>query len=484
MNKSYEYVEDEYEEGLTFKKIGHFFAKGWLRMLVYALILIALVTVIALPIKFFYKSEAVAQTTIEFVYEGIETGKDPDGNILDTDNIISPTLLARAVSEAELDGVIPNVAELRSKMRVEGLDTDEYLRLVEAAASGDENAKNTLRTYTMYPTRFNIIISEPNKLGLSDTQAKLLLNKVVACYLEDFKVRYSITGMLVGETFKLSESTIMEFVDIYDSYIGKLSSIELPLKNIAADNAIAAAMSDKTAFARLEIALSSIKTDLNNFNSYVLSKNIFRNKQSAKVSLDNLAERLAKQIDTQDEKIKNLTTQIENFKPNTTQNNTPSGSVIVTTYPDEYYALQRQLTAAYEEKYVLTNSAYDVAARLAAIGDVAEPTPEALVNEAFEELRRIESKLESFIAELSDVSEQYDSMFVASSVRHIRQPVVARKSSGLNVIIIYAVALIAGVLIASVVTGVKIARANAKAKAKVEDGAPADGEAAKTETAE
>ena len=38
MNKTYEYVEDEYEEGLTFKKVGRFFAKGWLRMLVYAII--------------------------------------------------------------------------------------------------------------------------------------------------------------------------------------------------------------------------------------------------------------------------------------------------------------------------------------------------------------------------------------------------------------------------------------------------------------
>ena len=266
MNKTYEYVEDEYEEGLTFKKVGRFFAKGWLRMLVYAIIAVALVSVVALPIKFFYKSEEVAQTTVEFLYEGIETGKDPDGNTLVTDNIISPSVLAKAISAAELDGVVSDVAGLRSEMRVEGVETDEYLRLVKAAADGDENAKNTLRTYVMFPTRFNIIISEPSKLGLSDAQAKLLLNKVVESYLADFKTRYSVTNMLAEETFKLSENSVMEFVDIYDSYVSKLSAIELSLKNVSADNSIVSAMTDKTSFARLEIKLSAIKTDLINFN--------------------------------------------------------------------------------------------------------------------------------------------------------------------------------------------------------------------------
>lgn len=469
MDKSYAYEEEGYEEGLTFKKIGHFFAKGWLRMLVYLLIAAALVTVIALPIKFFYKTEAIAQTTVEFIYDGIEVGKDPDGNTLDSDNMISTTVLARAVTAAELDDVIQDVAELRSKMRVEGVETEEYLRLVEAAANGDESAKNTLRTYTMYPTRFNIIISEPKKLGLSDTQAKLLLNKTVASYLADFKSRYSITVKLANETFTLSENTMTEFVDIYDSYTAKISAIELSLQNVSADMSVVDAMSDKTAFARLEIALSTVKNDLNNFNSYVLSNGIFRNKASAKASLDNTAERLAKQIDSQDEKIKNLTTQIDNFKPNTTQNNTPSGSVIITTYPDEYYQLQSRLTAAYEEKYELTNRAYDVSARLAAIGDVSAPSSAADIQNATEMLKAIELGAQSVVSELSELADEYDEMFVSSSVRQIRQPVVTRRSSSLNLLVIYAAAVIAGVLVAGIVTGVKISRANAKAKANVGD---------------
>ena len=86
-----------------------------------------------------------------------------------------------------------------------------------------------------------------------------------------------------------------------------------------------------------------------------------------------------------------------------------------------------------------------------------------------EMLRGIETDTNEFVVKLSEVAEQYDSMYVSASVRQTNQPVVTRKSAGLNVIIIYAVTLIAGLLAAGVVTGVKISRANAKAKVKAQD---------------
>ena len=119
MNKDYEFIEDEYEEGITFKKVAHFFKKGWLRAIVYVVICLLVALVVALPIRTFYRSEPVAQTTIEFVYDGIEQGLAPDGSILSTDNIITSTVLADAVDRAELGEKINNVSTLRSNMRVE-----------------------------------------------------------------------------------------------------------------------------------------------------------------------------------------------------------------------------------------------------------------------------------------------------------------------------------------------------------------------------
>ena len=468
MEKSYAYQEDEYEEGLTFKKVGHFFAKGWLRMLVWVLALVAATTVIVLPIKFYYKSEPMAQTTIEFVYEGIETGKDPSGGTLDTDNIISTTVLANAIRDAGLGEVITDVSDLRENMRVEGVETDEYVRLVEAAANGDSTAQTTLRTYVMYPTRFNVIISKPKKLGLNDTQAKQLLNKVVANYFEDFKNRYSLTAddiyLLSAEQFTLSENSSDEFINIYDTYSNKLAYADEILMSIVSNSSVTAVMPDKSKLTKLQIELSGLTAELADFSSQVLSNNIWKDKVSAYKSLDILSKSLENQIEEQDKKIENLTTQIANFQPSSTHNNTPSGTVIVTTYPDEYYDLQKQLTTAYERKSALAYQAYEVTTRLGVIGDATEPTDETLKASALTKLKSIEGNIQNFADKLTDMTDEFDALYVSSSVRQTRQPVVTRKSSGLNVIIVYGVAVVAGLLIGGIITCVKIGKASAKAR--------------------
>jgi len=204
MNKDYEFIEDEYEEGITFKKVAHFFKKGWLRAIVYVVICLLVALVVALPIRTFYRSEPVAQTTIEFVYDGIEQGLAPDGSILSTDNIITSTVLADAVDRAELGEKINNVSTLRSNMRVEAVETEEYASLVEAAANGDANAIATLRTYVMHPTSFNIVISNPAALGLTDSEAKKLLSCIVNSYYADFLKRYTVQEMFSQDVFALS----------------------------------------------------------------------------------------------------------------------------------------------------------------------------------------------------------------------------------------------------------------------------------------
>ena len=64
-------------------------------MLIYAAVLALVATAVFVPIKVFYKSEPVAETSIEFIYDGIEKGLNPIGGVLDTDNIISTTVLKK-----------------------------------------------------------------------------------------------------------------------------------------------------------------------------------------------------------------------------------------------------------------------------------------------------------------------------------------------------------------------------------------------------
>ena len=215
MEQTYVYTEEDPEDELTFKKIGRFLKKGWLRMVVYALIALALAALVAVPIKVYYNSEEAAVTSIEFVYDGIEKGENPSGGSFDRDLIISPKVLTAAVEEAGLSDKIKEITTLRAAMRVDAVPDKEYYDLVAAAANGDSQAQEKLRTTTFYPTRFDIVLSEPRALDLTDSEAVLLLEKIVACYYDDFADRYSVTKMFSNSIYTMTDAaSTLEFVDI------------------------------------------------------------------------------------------------------------------------------------------------------------------------------------------------------------------------------------------------------------------------------
>lgn len=464
MDKSYAYEEDEREEGLTFKKIGHFFAKGWLRMVVYTLALIALASVIVLPIKFFYKSEQVAETQIEFIYEGIEKGLDPIGGALDTDNIRSMKVLSAAVEAADLGGTVTDITKLRSSMRVEGVQTDEYVRLTQAAANGDTNAANTLRNYVMRPTQFKIIISEPSKLGLSDTQAKILLDKVVTSYYKDFQARFSTTEQFSAEVYALSDESVLEFTDIYDRYMSELESIETYLNRLSADAEAVSAMSDGTVFAKLSAELSGRIRDLESFNNFVLDRSIWRNKAVAHSALTREQESITGKLKTLSDYIEQRTDMIKNIQPNKIVTESGGQKTETSAYPDEYYEILESLDAENRKVQSYNDQLLNIKMRLDKLSDIETPTSDALKNDAMEMLRNIEAQNAAFVQKVNELSADYDSAFAASAVRQTRSSVITRRTSDLNVVIVYICVALVGILAAAIVTGIKISKANAAAK--------------------
>lgn len=457
MNQEYVY-EDEQDEGLTFKKIWQFFKRGWLRMAIYIVIAVLLTTAIAVPIKTFLKSEPVAQTSIEYIYEGIEEGLDPNGALLNTDNIISTTVLAKAVAEANLGDTISDISMLRNAMRVEGVLTDEYVSLSEAAANGDTAAANTLRNYDMHSTRFNIVISNPSGIGLSDDQAKTLLNKVVACYYEDFKTRYSVRSMFAENMYVLSQNESLEFIDIYDIYVQSLDSVKSFLQGMKEVGSNFVSTANETTFTQLLSETELLGLSYNQFNASILSNNIWRNKQSAqnalassKIDINNKLEPLRSYIEV-------LTKQIANIQPNTTTTDSTGTHTITLTYPAEYFIYQAQLDEANRQVRDYDIQLKNIDTRLENI-EAAPEADEAQKSKAVATLVEIEAQTLTLIKKVNaTVADYYDTTFVSSSVRQVQPPVVTRRGMGFSLLIVYALAVIVALIVAGIVTAIKQVR--------------------------
>lgn len=478
MEQNYVYEDADYEEGLTFKKVGYFFKKGWLRMLIYAAVLALVATAVFVPIKVFYKSEPVAETSIEFIYDGIEKGLNPIGGVLDTDNIISTTVLKNAVDQAGLNGTIKDISKLRASMRVEGVLTDEYVKLTEAAANGDKDAENKLRNYVMHSTRFNIDISDPDGLGLSDDKAKLLLNKVVSSYYEDFKTRYSVSNMFSGDLYVLSDNSLIEFTAIYDTYTASLKAIKSYLNENADAAANFVSTENNATFALLLSELNILENNYDLFNAYILSNNVWRDKVTAYDSLvankTDIENRLKPLTDYRTE----LVNQIKEIKPNTSTSTSNGSTTTTVQYPPEYFVYQAKLDDAnrqimdygvqlanIETRMKKLNPDYDGTDGTITGGSDMVPTDKSVIDNAVRQLKALENSTAEFVQKVNaTVENYYDTTFISSSVRQVQPPVVTRRSIGLNLWIVYLAAVLGGLIIAGAVTGVKIGKASAAKK--------------------
>ncbi len=495
MNKDYEFIEDEYEEGITFKKVAHFFKKGWLRAIVYVVICLLVALVVALPIRTFYRSEPVAQTTIEFVYDGIEQGLAPDGSILSTDNIITSTVLADAVDRAELGEKINNVSTLRSNMRVEAVETEEYASLVEAAANGDANAIATLRTYVMHPTSFNIVISNPAALGLTDSEAKKLLSCIVNSYYADFLKRYTVQEMFSQDVFALSSDSNIEFVNILDIYETALKDIRASIQKFAdSDPDFVSRVSSKS-FVTLVSDLILLESKCEQIDGYVSTNNIWADKSVAYDALKVQQEEIGNRIASLKEYVASLNKQIELI--NQEYQIVADGDkqqIIVGKYPPVYEECHRKLDEANRQIHDYDVRLKNVEMRIAKIdpdkvGENITPTPSTLVEAARKRFAAFEKEASETVAQANTtIADYYTTQYVASSVRQIRQPIVTRIGLDFSMVVVFLAAGAFGFIVSLIVTAIKISYANvARKKKAARDGdAAAVAEAAneKEETAE
>lgn len=456
--------DEEYEEGITFKKIGHFFKTGWLRMIIYVVACVLLVTAVVLPIKVFYKSEPVAKTTVEFIYKGVDKGLAPDGSAFNANEIISVHVVSDAVEKAGLSDKVKDVSALRSAMRVEGVLTDEYIKLSQAAANGDTAAIEQLRTYNMIPTQFDIVLSDPSNHGLSDAQAAELLNQVFISYGEYFQKTYAVTQMFDVDLYKYSDSTALELTDIFDIYKQALEPIRDYLTLLQTEDAMFISAKYGKTFAGLLSELSARETAYDNFNSFLLANNVWRDKATAiklltenKTSTESSLENLKTYITA-------LQAQISSIEPNTTTTPGASGTTTTIQYPSEYFVYQSRLDQANRDVLGYNNRLADIEQRLKKLNEDTSEVSAVNLKAAVDRLKELESESVKFVNDVNNtIEDYYNTKIIPNAVRKVRAPVVTRVGLGFSMLVVYVVAVVVGLLAGGIVTVVKINSARSRA---------------------
>lgn len=466
-------MEQEYvyeDEGLTLKKVGEFFKKGWLYMVISVVVAVLLVTIIAVPFRFFFKAERSGTVSIEFTYKGIDEGKAPNGTMFNSYNIISSNVLATAVDKAELGDVITDISKLRSSFSVEGVYSETYYDLVKRSAEGDTTATEKLRAWEEYPSKYNIVLSEPKKLGLSDSQTVQLLNKVVETYYEDFEKTYFVGNVFSVDKYTIASDESREFYDVHDEYVTSFTAIKSTLVDLQEQNPDFVSMGDETSttFNILINELEQLSVVYENFNTFLVTNNIWRDKAVSKVTLQKQKASVTSKKENLQTYITNLKSQIDAVKaPNVTITN--GDSTTGTTLPistDEYYKLIGELNADLlsSNKLMETyeNQLADIELRLVSFDETE--TSAADIARAQNRINDLETQTKALVAKINaTISDYYKTEYVSSSVRTVKPAIVSTKSIEFSLLVIYIATIAAGLLIGMIIAGVKKSQANKKA---------------------
>lgn len=491
MDQTYVYDETA-EDGLTLKKLGRFFKRGWLWMLICIAAAVVLTTIIALPIKIYYKSEPVVTAYVEYVYDGVEKGEDPNGGLLNPDDMISMTVLDAAVKSANLDTVVTDISALRELMRVEPVISESYKKLVQSAADGDESAKNQLAALTYFPTRYDIILSKPKEIGLSDSQAKQLVDKIMDEYFKSFMQKFSQSQKFAADVYGLSSNDLWEFTRIYDEYELSLDLVSKKIKEMASTAPKFSSTVSGASFSQLVSELSMLELDYDSFNDFILGHNVWRSKNTAYINLRDARKQLSDEIKSQKQLAESYGKQIEAIKPNVVTV-TAAGGVTTTTetYPQEYYDYQARLAAINEKVTTLEAQLAKTERRINAVTDGADPgplpegdspdvgeltpTPADDIATASSTLRALEERSAAFVNKVNaTVSDYYGTVYLSSSVRKVLPSTAMTKSADFELWVIYVVAALVGLVVGCVVTGVLTAKSAKKQAAVAESNATAE----------
>ena len=191
---------------LTFGKIFKVLKFSLLRMLVYLIIACIIAGSICLVLTATSTTTKNVSTIVEYNYNGINQGLDPNGDKFNKDRIKNTNVLKSAIYNANLkEDEKLNISTLSSSIRIQEVVPPEVLAKIEslkAQANKNPDINIDLTKITYYPTRFVVYIDNYDKLGLNEKAATTLLEEVVKSHQEDWKKSYISNPVLSSELFK------------------------------------------------------------------------------------------------------------------------------------------------------------------------------------------------------------------------------------------------------------------------------------------
>lgn len=455
------YVDDE--GAISFRAIGHFFAKAWVRMLIWVVAAAVLTTIVVLPLKSFVATDRRATVQVELSYDGASRGLLPDGSTFNKDSFISSNIVSKAVASTGIE--VSSVAEIAACFIVTPSMTAEYLALRTAADAENATDEQKAALNDYIPTKFDIKL-DVKRAGLNDDNATKLIEAVINEYRDDFKTKYAQAEVIDGSVFDKDMSGV-EFSIALNMFEGTLSEANLMAKRYAALDATYVSPNTNKMFNTLVTDYQTLITTVyDNMYNFIEGHNVWRNTDNALLEQVALLEKYTRQSKSLVSLIESQTAQLKEIEKTTTTITGDGTTTIVTTYPPIYNTIASAINSNNEQLATYNLRIAECEAAIKRLNDQAEAGADDVLT-ADTMLATTAAASKDFIDDLNKTLADYnDKEYSISSIAVIAPAFISSGNLSFSTVMVYLVVCGVAVVAAMIVSGVKIYNGKRKLEAK------------------
>ena len=254
---------------------------------------------------------------VGFTYDGIEKGLDPNGNEFDANTLKSPSIIESTLTDLGMD--TKKTDAIRSAITISGVVPDDtideltaYKSIFESTNSVD--AAQKLMDVSYYPTRFEIQFAYGNS-EMNRSQAADFLNTMLSNYKTYFMRTYGYNDAL-GDALTAVDYTTYDYPQALDVFSSTLNSLQNYVSTLSQnDNTRFRSSETGYTFADLNESINTLRSvDYATLSSYVLGKNVTKDKASLAIYYQYRIDNLNRNLSSANEKLATIADSIKNYQ--------------------------------------------------------------------------------------------------------------------------------------------------------------------------
>lgn len=358
------------------------------------------------------------QVSVNFSFDGVESGHDPSGNKFDVNDIKSKSAIKKSLDELELE--YDDINEIYASISISGNVPRDVINRITNYSSiySSENSIDSKRIQdtTYYPTQYTITMS-CHEVDLKFDDCVNLLNKLTENYKQTFFTNYGYKKSLETAVTAIDYNDY-DYVDAVSVFDSSLLSLQDYINELA-DKDETRFRSEKSgySFADLSQSIETIRTeDLDMISSYITIYNVTKDKENLIVNYKFKIEELERNKKINEEKIQALAETIDAYEKNSIlifANATSGTDATLNQSTDTYDKLIDEQIAAQKE---FSNCEQQIAKynkRIKALEGSLKKGSEDKIKEDFE---KINNKINTLLESVNiTVSEYYEDVVLKNA---------------------------------------------------------------------